>query len=226
VLSRRLNRRFVAVCAVALLGSAALVPIRTLAGDSGTGNSGSAQLHGQDRGEGDHGHNPDNGRHQDESTGHAAKPVASPRVDTPTPGRGRGGGVSSETGGHPTPEGPANATSTTELAAPARSASSAHGVALVRGVSLPGTPVPVSHPPASNPAGGSPPAQPPSASGAAPPIPNPVLGPVPVLVPSIGATVTHPGSASPWNWLIAFAIVNAVLIAFIVIRRRRTSGPP
>lgn len=99
---------------------------------------------------------------------------------------------------------------------------SAHGAAPVQGVSLPGASVPISHPPATNPAAGLPP---PGEPTAAPATVNPVLGPVPVLVPSIG-TISHGAAVLPWNWLIGIGIAAVLLVALIVVTRRRASSGP
>ncbi|HEY7926212.1 MAG TPA: hypothetical protein VIG86_02190 [Candidatus Dormibacteraeota bacterium] len=257
MISRCFSNRMLAVCAVAVLGSAALIPVRTLAGDQGHDNAGSAQHGGSDRGRSDHAHG--DAEHRDATTtpssrhasadrstacgdasrgggddrcnGQPSRPATSSAAagDTvmpgvaATPARGKAGAGSGavESG---TGAGSASASSINRPAGATRALSAAGGVVPIRGVSLPGTPVPISNPPVSNPTAGRPPAAP-SPAAAAPPR-NPILGPVPVLGQSIGATVTHPGAAPPWGWLIAFVIADALLVAFIVIRRRRASSGP
>lgn len=54
---------------------------------------------------------------------------------------------------------------------------------------------------------------------------NTTLGPVPVLVPTIADAITRAGTSLPWNWFAALAVVDALLVALIVIRRRRAVHP-
>lgn len=58
-------------------------------------------------------------------------------------------------------------------------------------------------------------------SGAAQGIVNTVLGPVPVLVTSIGDALSRAGGSLPWNWFLTLALVDGLLIVLIVMRRRR-----
>jgi hypothetical protein len=47
---------------------------------------------------------------------------------------------------------------------------------------------------------------------------------VPVLVPIIG-DVARASGAVPWNWFVALAMVDGLLVSLIVIRRRRAANP-
>jgi hypothetical protein len=88
---------------------------------------------------------------------------------------------------------------------------SSRKLGLVQGVSVSGGP--------SSPAAAATPA----VGSAAKSLANPVLGPVPVLVPVIG-DVARAG-AVPWNWFVALAMVDGLLVSLIVIRRRRAAKP-
>jgi hypothetical protein len=250
---RRFGDRILAACAVALLGSLALVPTQTLAGSSHSGNSGST--HGQQasdhRGDGDGGdshrnHGHDKGTRNRESNavtgcddggedhagscgGGRSRPVAGaegalvatgPGASASAPGRVRAATSATSVRAGTAP-GSATAPSSSSASVATRVASSAGSIALVQGVSLPGVPVHVSRPPAANPAGVRPPVAVPSA-----PAPHPVLGPVPVLVPSIGVTVSPATSSLAWEWLVALAIVGVLLGLVMVVRRRRARAGP
>jgi hypothetical protein len=251
MMRRHLSDRILSVCAVALLGSLALVPTQTLAHGSDGSMAASQQGHGHDprgdrghdregspasnhagagrtgactRASDDRGNNACNGD-QSRQGGGAAASGAKGRPGAPA--TAAGGAVApgtAATGERGTPAGVATASSTSRVPAGTGALPSAHGVALTQGVNLPGTPVHISRPPASAPGGVRPAAVPPAVS--APP-PHPVLGPVPVpvLVPSIGVTVP-PASALSWAWFIALAIVGIVLAAFFVARRRRAGSRP
>jgi Na+/H+ antiporter NhaC len=43
-------------------------------------------------------------------------------------------------------------------------------------------------------------------------------------VPSLGTTITHTGSSLPWAWFIAFALVDLLLLALVLVRRRRAGA--
>lgn len=255
---RRFGDRILAACAVALLGSLALVPTQTLAGSSHSENSGST--HGQQasdhRGDGggggdggdshrNHGHHDDAmSKHEsnavaacdDRGEDHAgscggglSRPVAGgegavvatgPGASASAPGRARAA-TSATSVRVVAAAGSATAASSSNARAATRVASSAGSIALVQGVSLPGVPVHVSRPPAANPARVRPPVAVPSA-----PAPHPVLGPVPVLVPSIGVTVSPATSSLAWEWLVALAIVGVLLGLVMVVRRRRARAGP
>jgi hypothetical protein len=237
---RRFGDRILALCAAALLGSLALVPTQTLAGDSHGGNSESAHFqqasdHGDDGG-GDggdgHGHH---GHHDGGTSNHRpAAVVACDERAQDDAGNCRGGRSRPAAGAEGAPvatrsraatpatrvpvvavPGSATAVSRSSARVATRAASSAGSSAPVQGVSLPGVPVPVARPPAANP-GLRPPVAAPSA-----PAPRPVLGPVPVLVPSIGVTVSPATSSAGWEWLAALAVVGVVLGLVMVVRRRR-----
>jgi hypothetical protein len=242
-----LGDRLLSVCAVALLGSLALVPTQTLAHGSDSGMAASQQGHrhvsqgnrGHDRdgnqaGAGrpaacttasdDHGNNACNSDGSRQGSG-AAMSAAKARPGAPGLAPGGAAAPSTATGERRPAAGAATASSTSRVPAGTGAVPSAHGVALTQGVNLPGTPVHISRPPASTPGSGRPAAVPPPVS--APP-PRPVLGPVPVpvLVPSIGVTVPPAASTLPWAWFIAVAIVGIVLAALFVARRRRAGSGP
>ena len=62
-----------------------------------------------------------------------------------------------------------------------------------------------------------------SAPVAAQAIANTVLGPVPMVVPTIADALSRAGAALPWNWFLALGLVDALLMALIVVRRRRAA---
>jgi hypothetical protein len=229
---RRFRDRIVAVCAVALLGSVALVPTPTLAGHS-------ADVSGQHL----TGHHPSSTGDEND-LGHtlrlahhrAAAPPATGVDDGRTissdrardsqtvPGGSVDGSTTSANAAKAKRAGSASTSSTGQPLTGTRVVLSAHGAPPVQGVSLPGSSAPISHPPATHPAGTRQ-AVPPGGSTAAPATGNPVLGPVPVLVPSIG-TISRSAAVLPWNWLIGVASGAILLVALIVVTRRRArSGP-
>jgi hypothetical protein len=56
-----------------------------------------------------------------------------------------------------------------------------------------------------------------------PPAPSPqghILGPVPLVAPSIGASIAQVGAQLPWNWFGVLAAVDLSLMAGILVRRR------
>lgn len=250
MMRRHLGDRLLSVCAVALLGSLALVPTQTLAhgSDSATAASQQGPRHvsrgdrGHDRdgsqasnhaGAGrtaacskasdDRGNNACNGDQSRQGRG-AAVSTTKGRPGAPASAAGGAGAPSTApTGERGTSAGGATAGSTSRVPAATGALTAAHGVALTQGVNLPGTPVHISRPPASTPAGAHPAAVPPPVSV---PPPRPVLGPVPVpvLVPSIGVAVPPATSGLPWEWFTALAIVAIVLAAFFVARRRRAGS--
>jgi hypothetical protein len=242
MMRRHLSDRILSVCAVALLGSLALVPAQTLAHGSESGMAASPQGHRHDS-RGDRGHDRDGSpasNHAGPGRTGACTKASDDRgndacnEDQLRQGRGAAASAAKARPGAPgtatagergTPAGVATASSTSRVPAATGAVPTAHGVALTQGVNLPGTPVHISRPPASIPGGGRPAAVPPPVS--APP-PRPVLGPVPVpvLVPSIGVTAPPAASALPWEWLIALAIVGSGLAGFFVARRRRAGSGP
>lgn len=52
---------------------------------------------------------------------------------------------------------------------------------------------------------------------------NTVLGPVPMVVPTLADALSHAG-ALPWNWFLALGLVDALLMTLIVVRRRRAAA--
>ncbi|MEO8897423.1 MAG: hypothetical protein ABI352_07530 [Candidatus Dormibacter sp.] len=252
----RFGDHILPLCAIALLGSLALAPTHTLADGSGDDSSqaqhGSAAANsGHGDGQHDAGHDdqarlgkPSNrtgigasndcaegsgdggsncGVHGSLGVGKGLVPAAAaPGASASAPG-GAARAASSPTSRASSPaSGPAS--STTAVSAATR-ASSARAIAVVQGVNLPGIAVHVSRPPAANPATIRPPLTVPSTS-APPAARHPVLGPVPVLVPSIGVTVAPATSALGWGWLVALAIVGILLGVVILVRRRRAGASP
>lgn len=159
------------------------------------------------------------------ATGSRSETTDAVSPSTPAPGSalsttGSAGGSTSASKGRAASA--AAASSASRPLTGTRVVQSAHGAAPVQGVSLPGASVPISQAPATNPAAGQPP---PGGPTAAPATVNPVLGPVPVLVPSIGA-ISHGAAVLPWNWLIGIGIAAVLLVALIVVTRRHASSGP
>jgi hypothetical protein len=109
------------------------------------------------------------------------------------------------------------------------------GMVVVKGItSRSGVLGVTTHVPAGTPAAGhaassgqqSAPASTPAAPlSAAQAIANTALGPVPVVIPGIAAAIGRAGAALPWNWFLALALVDGLLMALIVVRRRRAAQP-
>lgn len=223
---RRFSDRLLSLCGVALLGSLALVPTATLAGTDHhvpvVATDPNALHNGDDAGAGDDlhiAHGPhetrsvSSQRTADKAAQSPAAPPA-PRAETAAVGNGARSGSSLPLGAGAPPGQPSAATPV----APA----TIQSTALIRGVNLPGNAVPVGHPP-TLPVGSRTPATLPGAPATTAPR-NPVLGPVPVLVPSLGETITHTESSLPWAWFIAFALVDLLLLGLVLVRRHRAGS--
>jgi hypothetical protein len=227
---RRFGDRLLSLCGIALLGSLALVPTATLAGTdhhvTAAATDPNALHNGDDAGAGDDLHIA-HGQHEERSAssqGSSDKAAQSPAAP-PAPGAERaavGNGARSGSSlpvgaGTPPTASPASPPGQPSAATPVEPAT-IQSTVLVRGVSLPGNAVPVGHPP-TLPVGSRTPATRPGAPATTPPR-NPVLGPVPVLVPSLGETITHTESSLPWAWFIAFALLDLLLLGLVLVRRR------
>lgn len=82
--------------------------------------------------------------------------------------------------------------------------------------------------------GGSPDAPPAADPGTRPrPLPtdrarlpiNSILGPVPILVPTVGESIVRAGASLPWNWFMVLGAIDLLLIVLILIRRHRADAP-